>query len=82
MQKALWGSPIFDVSGQAFGLLGVLSETTMEELPNSRHMLGILSSRTASEIQRIRSKELLRQQTRELAEINLMKDKTNFGNNF
>jgi two-component system, sensor histidine kinase and response regulator len=47
----------------------------MEEIPNARYMLNILGSRTAAEIQRIRSKELLRQQTRELAEINQMKDK-------
>jgi hypothetical protein len=73
--RSFIGSPIFDVSGQAFGIIGVLSDSAMEELPNSRYMLSILSSRAASEIQRIRSKELLRQQTRELAEINLMKDK-------
>jgi hypothetical protein len=69
------GSPIFDVAGQAFGIIGVIGKQDMEELPNSRYMLSILSSRAGSEIQRIRSKELLRQQTRELAEINLMKDK-------
>jgi signal transduction histidine kinase len=73
--RSFIGSPVFDVSGEAFGIIGVLSDTAMEELPNSRYMLSILSSRAASEIQRIRSKELLRQQTRELAEINLMKDK-------
>jgi hypothetical protein len=69
------GSPIFDQGGEAFGLIGVLHTEKMEEMPNSRYMLNILSSRTASEIQRIRSKELLRQQTSELADINLMKDK-------
>jgi hypothetical protein len=69
------GTPIFDNMGEAFGIIGVLHTDTMEELPNSRYMLSILSSRAASEIQRIRSKEMLRQQTRELAEINLMKDK-------
>lgn len=68
------GSPLFDASGLAFGLIGVLSSNEMEEIPNSRYMLSILSSRTAAEIQRVRSKELLRQQTRELAEINMMKD--------
>lgn len=73
--RSFIGAPVFDISGQSFGVIGVLSQDSMEELPNSRYMLSILSSRAASEIQRIRSKELLRQQTRELAEINLMKDK-------
>lgn len=69
------GSPFYDVSGQVLGMIGVLSTSVMEEIPNARYMLNILGSRTAAEIQRIRSKELLRQQTRELAEINQMKDK-------
>lgn len=68
------GSPLFDASGLTFGLIGVISSSEMEEIPNSRYMLSILSSRTAAEIQRVRSKELLRQQTKELAEINIMKD--------
>jgi len=38
-------------------------------------MLNILASRTSAEINRIRSKEILRQQTKNLAEINHMKDK-------
>jgi signal transduction histidine kinase len=69
------GAPFYDVSGQTLGMIGVLSASQMEEIPNARYMLSILGSRTAAEIQRIRSKELLRQQTRELAEINQMKDK-------
>ncbi|MBN2484808.1 MAG: HAMP domain-containing histidine kinase [Bacteroidales bacterium] len=69
------GAPFFDVSGQVLGIIGVLSTSQMEEIPNARYMLNILGSRTAAEIQRIRSKELLRQQTRELAEVNQMKDK-------
>lgn len=69
------GAPLFDSSGKPFGLIGVVSSDEMEEIPNSRYMLSILSSRTAAEIQRIRSKEMLRQQTKELAEINLMKDR-------
>ncbi len=73
--KSFIGSPLFDASGQPFGLIGVLSAKGMEEIPNSRYMLHIISSRTAGEIQRIRSKELLRQQTKELAEINHMKDR-------
>lgn len=73
--KSFMGTPIFDPSGQTFGVIGILSKQSMEELPNSRYMLSILSSRTASELHRLSSKELLRQQTRELAEINQMKDK-------
>lgn len=69
------GAPFFDANNEPLGLIGVLSEDSMEEIPNSRYMLNILGSRTASEIQRIRSKEILRQQTRKLAEINQMKDK-------
>lgn len=73
--KSFMGTPVFDPSGQTFGVIGVLSSKPMEELPNSRYMLSILSSRAASEFHRISSKELLRQQTRELAEANSMKDR-------
>lgn len=68
------GSPLFDASGLPFGLIGIISSKDMEEIPNSRYMLSILGSRIAAEIQRVRSKELLRQQAREMAEINMMKD--------
>jgi signal transduction histidine kinase/PAS domain-containing protein len=69
------GSPFFDVSQEAMGLIGVLSTKKMTEIRNSRYMLNILASRTSAEINRIRSKEILRQQTKNLAEINHMKDK-------
>ena len=73
--RSFIGSPIFDPSGNTFGLIGILSKKPMVELPNSRYMLSILSTRAASELHRLSSKELLRQQTRELAETNQMKDK-------
>jgi K+-sensing histidine kinase KdpD len=73
--ESFMGSPIFDSTGLPMGLIGVLHTSAMEEITNSRHMLGIIGSRTAAEIHRIRSKEMLRLQTRELAEINQMKDK-------
>lgn len=73
--NSFMGTPIFDPSGQSFGVIGVLSSQSMEELPNSRYMLSILSSKAASELHRLSSKELLRQQTRELAEANITKDK-------
>jgi hypothetical protein len=73
--NSFFGSPFYDSSGQVMGVIGVLSSSQIEELPNARYMLNILGSRTAAELQRIRSKEMLRQQTRDLAEINHMKDK-------
>ncbi len=69
------GSPLFDSTGLPMGIIGVLHTSEMEEITNSRHMLGIIGSRTAAEIHRIRSKEMLRVQTKDLAEINQMKDK-------
>ncbi len=69
------GSPFFDASHETMGLIGVISTKNMAEIRNSRYMLNILASRTSSEINRIRSKEILRQQTKNLAEINHMKDK-------
>lgn len=68
-------APFFDISHEAMGLIGVLSTKKMSEIRNSRYMLNILASRTSAEINRIRSKEILRQQTKNLAEINHMKDK-------
>ncbi len=73
--ESFLGSPLFDVSGQTLGVLGVLNDTPMEELPNSRYMLSILSSRASSEMQRLRSQELLRKQAKDLREINQMKDR-------
>ncbi|MBN1116940.1 MAG: PAS domain-containing protein [Bacteroidales bacterium] len=69
------GAPFMDASKEVMGVIGVLSKGQMKEIPNSRYMLNILASRTSAEMHRIRSKEILRQQTKILAEINQMKDK-------
>ncbi len=69
------GSPLFDVSGNTLGVLGILNDSPMEELPNSRYMFSILCTRASSEIHRLRSQELLRKQAKDLREINQMKDR-------
>jgi signal transduction histidine kinase len=47
----------------------------MNEIPNARYILSIFAARAGAEIQRVKSKELLREQTRRLSETNQMKDR-------
>ncbi|MCG8702432.1 MAG: PAS domain-containing sensor histidine kinase [Bacteroidales bacterium] len=69
------GAPIFDSSGRSIGVIGIMNNKPMEEIPNSRYLLSIFASRSAAELQRMKSKDLLRDQTRELAFANHLKDR-------
>jgi hypothetical protein len=69
------GTPIFGSSGEVTGMLAFLDDIPIKEVPNSRYVLSIFASRTAAEIQRIRSREILKEQARKLAISDNIKDK-------
>jgi signal transduction histidine kinase len=73
--EGFMGTPVYGNSGEVMGMIAFLNDKPLKEVPNSRYILSIFASRTAAELQRIRSKEILKEQTRELAVANSIKDK-------
>jgi signal transduction histidine kinase len=73
--EGFMGTPVFGNSGEVVGLIAFMHNKPIQEIPNSRYILSIFASRTAAEFQRIRSKEILKEQTRSLANANNVKDK-------
>jgi len=69
------GTPVFGGSGEVIGMIAFLDDIPIKEVPNSRYILSIFASRTAAEMQRIRSKEILKEQARKLATSDNIKDK-------
>lgn len=73
--EGFMGAPVYGNSGEVMGMIAFLNDKPLKEVPNSRYIMSIFASRTAAELQRIRSKEILKEQTRELASANSIKDK-------
>ncbi len=73
--EGFMGTPLYGTSGEVMGVLAFMHDKTFQEIPNSRYILSIFASRSAAEIQRIRSKEILKEQTQSLANANTLKDK-------
>jgi signal transduction histidine kinase len=73
--EGFMGTPVFGNSGEVIGLIAFMHNQPIEEIPNSRYILSIFASRTAAEFQRVRSKEILKEQARNLATANNVKDK-------
>ena len=73
--EGFMGTPVFGNSGEVLGIIAFMNDNPIQEIPNSRYILSIFASRTAAELQRIRSKEILKEQARELADANNIKDK-------
>jgi signal transduction histidine kinase len=73
--EGFMGTPVFGNSGEVVGLIAFMHDKPIQEVPNSRYILSIFASRTAAEFQRMRSKEILKEQARHLASINNVKDK-------
>jgi len=69
------GTPVFGSSGEVVGIIAFFDDAPIQEIPNSRYLLSIFASRTAAEIQRIRSKEILKEQARKLAISDNIKDR-------
>jgi PAS domain S-box-containing protein len=60
------GTPIFDASGDVTGLLILMDDKPMEEIPNSRYVLSIFASRAGAELERIKVEESYQRQILEL----------------
>jgi nitrogen-specific signal transduction histidine kinase len=73
--EGFMGTPVFGNSGEVIGLIAFMNDKPIHEIPNSRYILSIFASRTAAEFQRMRSKEILKEQARHLASVNNVKDK-------
>lgn len=73
--EGFMGTPVFGSTGEVVGIIAFMNDFSIQEIPNSRYILSIFASRTAAEFQRIRSKEILKEQSRDLADANVTKDK-------
>ena len=60
------GTPVFNASGEVYGLVILMDEKAMEEIPNSRHILSLFASRCGAEFERIETEDNYRKQIREL----------------
>ena len=60
------GTPVFNTSGDVDGLLILMDDKIMEEIPNSRYVLSIFASRAGAEFERIQVEESYQRQIREL----------------
>jgi PAS domain S-box-containing protein len=66
--ESYMGTPVFDVSGEVCGLLVMMDDKPMEEIPNSRYMLSIFASRVGAELERMKIEESFRKKIQELQE--------------
>lgn len=60
------GTPVFSAAGEVCGLLILMDDKLMEEIPNSRYVLSIFASRTGAELERIQVEERYQQKILEL----------------
>jgi hypothetical protein len=51
------GTPVFDDAGNVSGMLVMMDDKPMEEIPNSRYMLSIFASRVGAELERMKIEE-------------------------
>jgi PAS domain S-box-containing protein len=63
---AYQGTPIFCSAGDVCGLLVLMDDKPMEEIPNSRYILSIFASRAGAEFERIQVEENYQKKIREL----------------
>jgi PAS domain S-box-containing protein len=66
--ESYMGTPVFDVKGEVCGLLVMMDEKPMEEIPNSRYMLSIFASRVGAELERMKIEESYKKKIQELTE--------------
>ncbi len=64
--ESYMGTPVFDVKGEVCGLLVMMDDKPMEEIPNSRYMLSIFASRVGAELERMKIEESYKKKIYEL----------------
>ncbi len=60
------GTPVFCAEGNVCGLLLIMDDKPMEEIPNSRYILSLFASRIGAEFERISIEESYRKKIKEL----------------
>jgi hypothetical protein len=55
--ESFMGTPVFDDAGNVSGMLVMMDDKPMEEIPNSRYMLSIFASRVGAELERMKIEE-------------------------
>ncbi|MBN2761648.1 MAG: PAS domain-containing sensor histidine kinase [Bacteroidales bacterium] len=69
------GAPIFNDEGEVTGMIILMDDHPMEEIPNSRYVLSLLASRAGTELSRIDSVDHMQQKIDELIEADHRKDR-------
>lgn len=64
--ESFMGTPVFDDEGKVCGLLVMMDDKPMEEIPNSRYMLSIFASRVGAELERMKIEESYKRKIFEL----------------
>jgi hypothetical protein len=64
--ESYMGTPVYDASGEVGGLLILMDDKPMEEIPNSRYVLALFASRCGAEFERIVIEESYRKKIFEL----------------
>jgi PAS domain S-box-containing protein len=67
--ESYMGTPVYDGKGVVCGLLVMMDDKPMEEIPNSRHMLSIFSSRIGAELDRMKIEESYKKKIQELQQL-------------
>ena len=67
--ESYMGTPVFDVKGEVCGLLVMMDDKPMEEIPNSRYMLSIFASRVGAELERMQIEESYKKKIHELTRL-------------
>lgn len=69
------GTPVFDETGMVTGMIILMDDKPMEEIPNSRYVLSLLASRAGTEFNRLDSVEHMQQRMDELINVTQRKDR-------
>lgn len=69
------GAPVFDDKGMVTGMIIMMDDKPMEEIPNSRYVLSLLASRAGTEFNRLDAVEHMQQQIDELHQATQRKDR-------
>jgi signal transduction histidine kinase len=69
------GAPVFNANGQVTGMIILMDDKAMEEIPNSRYVVSLLASRAGTELDRIDSVNRMQQKMDELTEASCRKDR-------
>ncbi|MBN1416984.1 MAG: PAS domain-containing protein [Bacteroidales bacterium] len=73
--ESYMGAPVFNAEGRVTGMIILMDDRPMEEIPNSRYVLSLLASRAGTEIERIDSADQMQWKIEELTKIIKQKDR-------